>query len=165
MRPTLKPVMRRLAIAILMMASSGVVAVTGAQAGVTVGLHTAVTVSPARGTPTTTFTIGFKTPLTTGLMPGLRSWEVASAVDRQQSNASCTRSIGARLDAAAVHHRLTASLSAAPKSWCAGTYSGTITLYRAVICRPGPIEGQMACPEIAFAPEPIAHFRFAVAPS
>jgi hypothetical protein len=157
--------MRRLVIAILVVALSLAGAATAAQATGRFGVRTPVAVTPAHGTPATTFTVRFRTPLGTGSSGGLRNWEIASVADRDQTSMSCTSTADKRLRPAVAHHRVNVSLSAAAKSWCTGVYTGTITLYRAVICNPGPISGGMACPEIAFAPEPIGRFRFAVAPA
>jgi hypothetical protein len=154
--------MRRLVIAMLTTALSGAATVTAAQASGTIGLRTPVTVTPARGTPATTFTVRFKTPFATGTSHGLRNWEIASVVDNRQSSASCTSSTAARLRPAAVRHRVSVTLSTAAKPWCTGAYTGKITLYRAVVCGPGPIRRDMACPEIAFAPQPIGRFQFTV---
>jgi len=157
--------MRRLVIAILAVALSLTGAAAAAQAAGRFGLRTPVAVTPAHGTPTTTFAVRFRTPFATGSSRGLRSWEIVSVADRDQTSASCTSSADKRLRPAVAHHRVNVSLSAAAKSWCTGAYTGTITLYRAVICNPGPISGGMACPEIAFAPATIGHFRFTVAPA
>jgi hypothetical protein len=157
--------MRRLVIAILAVALSLIGAATAAQAAGRLGLRTPVAVTPAHGTPTTTFTVRFTTPFATGASRGLRSWEIVSVADPDQTSTSCTSTADKQLRPAVAHHRVNASLSAAAKSWCAGVYTGTITLYRAVICNPGPISSGMACPDIAFAPEPIGHFRFTVAPA
>jgi hypothetical protein len=155
--------MRRLAIAILVMALGPAGAATAAQATGGFGLRTPVAVTPAHGTPTTTFTVRFKTPFATGSSQGLRSWEIVSVADRDQGSTSCTGIMAKQLRPAAAHHRASVTLSAGAKPWCTGAYAGTITLYRAVICDPGPISQAMACPDIAFPPEPIGRFRFAVA--
>jgi hypothetical protein len=155
--------MRRLAIAVLVVALGLAGAATAAQATGGFGVRTPVAVTPAHGTPTTTFTVRFKTPFATGSSRGLRSWEVASVADRDQASTSCTGIMAKRLRPALAHHRVSVTLSAGAKPWCTGAYAGTITLYRAVICDPGPVSQAMACPDIAFAPEPIGRFRFAVA--
>jgi hypothetical protein len=150
-------------IAILVAALTVAAAATAVQATGMFGLRTPITVTPAKGTPTTTFTARFKTPLTTGSSHELRSWEIASVVDNRQPSASCTSTTAKRLPPAVVHHRVSVTLSAAAKPWCTGAYTGTVTLYRAIICGPGPIQRRLACPEIAFAPESIGRFRFRVA--
>jgi hypothetical protein len=136
---------------------------TVAQAAGTFGLRTPVTVTPARGTPTTAFTVRFKTPFATGSSHGLRSSEIVSVAGRAQTNTSCTSTTAKQLRPAVAHDRVSVTLSATGKPWCAGVYAGTITLYRSVICDPGPAARRRACPEIVFAPEPIGHFRFTVA--
>ena len=140
-------------------------AATAAQAIAVFGDLTTVTVTPARGTPTTTFRVRFKTPFATDPSRGLRTWEVASVVDRGQPSASCTSTTDQRVRPAVANQRVSVTLTGAAKPWCAGPYAGTITLYRAIVCGPGPIPARMACPEIVFAPEPIGHFRFTVAAS
>jgi hypothetical protein len=155
--------MRRLVITVVVTALGIAAAANGAQATGTSGLRVPMTVTPPRGTPTTTFTIRFKTPFTTGSSRGLRSWEIATASDRGHTRASCTSTADKRLRPALARRRVSVTLSAAAKPWCTGAYTGTITLYRAVSCNPGPVSHRTACPEIAFAPEPIGHFRFTVA--
>ncbi len=154
--------MRRLVIAVVATALTVAAAATAAQATGRFGLRTPMTVTPSRGTPTTRFRLGFKTPLATGSSRGLRSWEIATALNRGHTSASCTSTVDQRLRPALAHHRVSVALSAATKPWCTGTFTGTITLYRAVSCNPGPVSRRAACPEIAFAPEPIGHFRFTV---
>jgi hypothetical protein len=155
--------MRRLGIAIAAVALSVVCVDTVARATETFGFRTPVVVAPARGTPTTTFTVRFTTPLATGTSRGLRSWETASVVDRGQTSASCTSNMAVVLRPAVAHHRVSVGLPAPAKPWCTGTYAGTITLNRSMSCNPGPALRHVPCPEIAFAPEPIGHFRFTVA--
>ena len=154
--------MRRLVIAIAVGAVSLAGAATVAQATETFGLRTPVTVTPARGTPTTAFTVRFKTPFGIGSSPGLRTSEIVSVADRGQTSTSCTGNAGRELRPAAAHDRVSVTLSAA-KPWCTGAYGGTIMLYRSVICDPGPPAARRACPDIAFAPELIGRFRFNVA--
>ncbi|MFZ0387284.1 MAG: hypothetical protein WAL22_16605 [Solirubrobacteraceae bacterium] len=155
--------MRRLVIAILVVALALAGAATAAQATGGFGLRTPMAVTPVHGTPTTTFTVRFKTPFTTGSLRGLRSWEIASVANRNQTSAACASTADKRLRPAVAHHRVSVRLSPAAAPWCTGAYTGTITLYRAVICNPGPISQGMACPDIAFAPEQIGRFRFSVA--
>jgi hypothetical protein len=155
--------MRRLVITVLATALSVAAAAGAAQATGGLGLRTPMTVTPARGTPTTTFTVKFKTPLTTSSSRGLRSWEIATASDRGHTSASCTSTADKRLRPALANHRVSVALSAAASPWCTGTYTGMVTLYRAVSCNPGPVTRRTACPEIAFPPEPLGHFGFTVA--
>jgi hypothetical protein len=157
--------MRRVVITILAVALSVAAAATVAQATTTFGLRTPITVTPARGTPTTTFTVGFKTPFAIGTSLGLRSWEVASVTDRGQTSGGCAYAATKRLPGAAARRHVSATLSAGAKSWCTGSYAGTVTLYRQETCNPSPASRRMACPEIAFAPETIGRFRFTVARS
>jgi hypothetical protein len=138
-------------------------AATGAQATGTFGLRTPVTVTPARGTPTTTFTVRFKTPFATGSSHGLRTSEIVSMADRGQTSPSCTGNAAKQLRPAVAHDRVSVTFSAAAKPWCTGAYGGTIMLYRSVICDPGPPAARRACPEIVFAPELIGRFRLTVA--
>jgi hypothetical protein len=154
--------MRRFGITIVVVALSvaGVTAV--AHAADTFGLRTPVAVTPAHGTPTTTFKVRFKTPFATGSSQGLRSWEIASVADHGQSSPSCLGVMAVQLRPAVAHHRVSVSLRPPTEPWCAGDYSGTITLYRSIVCNPGPPSQRTACPDIAFAPEPIGHFRFRV---
>src|ERR1700744_1159364 len=143
--------MRRLGIATVVMALSMVGALSVAQAAGTFGLRVPVSVTPARGTPTATFTIGFTSPLGTGLSQSLRSWEVATVTDRGQGGPSCTSAKTVRLPTAVGDHHVSVTLAAAPtKRWCTGAYGGTITLYRAIVCGPRPVMRPTACPEIAF---------------
>jgi hypothetical protein len=155
--------MRRLGIAIAVVVLSVAGAATVAHAGETFGLRTPVAVTPARGTPTTTFEVRFTTPFATGTSQGLRSWEMASVVDRGQTGSSCMSNMAVRLRPAVAHDHVGVSLPAQGKPWCAGAYAGAITLYRSVSCNPGPALRHVPCPEIAFAPEPIGQFRFTVA--
>jgi hypothetical protein len=155
--------MRRLVITIVVAALSLAGVATVAQAAGTFGLRTPVTVTPARGTPTTAFTVRFKTPFATGSSHGLRSAEVVSVADRGQTGTSCTSTMGKQLRPAVAHDRVSVTVSAAPKPWCTGAYAGTITLHRSVICDPGPAARRRACPEIVFPPELIGRFRFTVA--
>jgi hypothetical protein len=155
-------VMRRLGIVIAVVALSVAGVATVAHATATLGLRTPVTVTPARGTPTTAFTVRFTTPLATGTSQGLRSWETASVVDRGQTGPSCTSNLAVRLRPAVADHRVSVTLPTQAKPWCAGAYAGTITLSRLLGCNPGPALRSAPCPEIAFAPEPIGHFRFTV---
>jgi hypothetical protein len=155
--------MRRLGITIVLVALSVVGGASVAQASKTFGLRTPVAVAPGHGTPKTTFTIRFTTPFATGSFPGLRSWEIVSAVDHSRSGPSCSSTVALELRPAAAHDRVSVSLPSPAKPWCAGTYSGTITLYRSIVCNAGPRSRHTACPDIAFAPEPIGHFRFTVA--
>ncbi len=134
-----------------------------AHAAATFGLRTPVVVTPARGTPTTTFAIRFTTPFATGSSRGLRSWEIASVAHLGRSSPSCLGITAVRLRPAMADHRVDVGLRAPTKPWCTGRYTGTITLYRSIICNPGPASRPRACPDIAFAPEPIGHFRFTVA--
>jgi hypothetical protein len=161
-RPTLGRVSRRLGITIVTAALSVAGVASVAQATETLGLHTPVAVSPSRGTPATTFTIRFTTPVAIGSSGGLRTWEVASVAKRGRSSRSCTSSMAVTLRPALTHHHFRVGLSAL-KPWCTGKYTGTITLYRTIICNPGPPSQRAACPEIAFAPQLIGHFRFTVA--
>jgi hypothetical protein len=156
-------VIRRLGIAMAVMALSVAGVATAAHATETLGLRTPVAVTPARGTPTTTFTIRFTTPVATGSSQGLRTWEIVSVADRGQSSPSCASATARRLSPAVAHDRVSVRFSAAAKRWCTGAYAGTITLYRSIICDPGPASRHMACPEIAFPPDPVGHFRFTVA--
>jgi hypothetical protein len=156
-------VTRRLGITIVLVALCVTGVAAAAQAAETFGLHTPVAVTPARGTPTTTFTVRFATPLATRSSGGLRSSEMVSVADRGQSDPSCTSVAVKRLPASGAHVHVSARLSAGAKRWCAGTYAGTVTLYRWIVCAPGPAPPRAACPDIAFAPEPIGHFRFSVA--
>jgi hypothetical protein len=135
---------------------------TVAQATQTFGLRTPVAVTPAHGTPTTTFTIRFKTPFATGSTRGFRSWEIASVAGHGQTSPSCLGIMAVQLRPAAAHHRVSVSLQALAKPWCTGKYTGAITLYRSIVCNPGPVSRRTACPDIAFAPQPIGHFRFTV---
>jgi hypothetical protein len=155
--------MRRLGITIVVAALSLAGAATVAQATETFGLRTPVAVTPARGTPTTTFTIRFTTPVATGSTQGLRSWEIVSLADGGQASPSCTSATARRLSPAVADKHVSAAFSAPAKHWCTGAYAGTITLYRSLICDPGPASRRTACPEIAFPPEPIGRFRFTVA--
>jgi hypothetical protein len=155
--------MRRLVITIVVAGLSLAGVATVAQAAGTFGLRTHVTVTPARGTPTTAFTVRFKTPFATGSLHGLRSAEIVSVADRGQTATSCTSTMGKQLRPAGAHDRVSVTVSAASKPWCTGAYAGTITLQRSVICDPGPAARRRACPEIAFAPELIGRFRFTVA--
>jgi hypothetical protein len=134
-----------------------------AHATETFGFRTPVAVTPAHGTPTTTFTIRFTTPFATGSSRGLRSWEIVSVADRGQSNLFCASAAASQLPPAAAHNRVSVTFSAGAKRWCAGVYAGTITLYRSVVCNSGPPTRRRACPDIAFAPELIGRFRFTVA--
>jgi hypothetical protein len=154
--------MRRLAITIVVIALSAAGVTTVAHAADTFGLRTPVAVTPAHGSPTTTFKVGFKTPFATGSSPGLRSWEIASVADHGQSSPSCLGIMAVQLRPAMADHRVSVSLRSPTKPWCTGEYSGTITLYRSIVCNPGPPSQRTACPDIAFAPEPIGHFRFRV---
>jgi hypothetical protein len=155
--------MRRLGIAIAVVALFVASAATVAHARETFGPSTPVSVTPAHGTPTTTFIVRFTTPLATGTWQGLRSWETASVVDRGQTSASCTGNMAERLRPAVAHGHVSVGLRAPAKPWCAGAYTGTITLSRLVGCNPGPALRDAACPEIEFAPQAIGHFRFTVA--
>jgi hypothetical protein len=155
--------MRRLGITIAVVALSLAGVDTVAQAAETFGLQTPVTVTPAHGTPKTTFRIQFTTPFATGSSRGLRSWEIASVAGHGQSSPSCLGIMAVQLRPAVAHHRVGVGLSALGKPWCTGQYTGTITLYRSIVCNPGPRSQHTACPDIAFAPEPIGHFRFTVA--
>jgi hypothetical protein len=154
--------MRRLGITIVVIALSVAGVTTAAHAAGTFGLRTPVAVTPTHGTPTTTFTVRFKTPFATGSSRGLRSWEIASVADQGQSSPSCLGIMAVQLRPAVAHHRVNVSLRSPTKPWCTGDYSGTITLYRSIVCNPGPPSQRTACPDIAFAPEPIGHFRFRV---
>jgi hypothetical protein len=107
--------------------------------------------------------VAFTTPFATGASPSLRSWEIASVADHDQSSGSCTNTTARRLPAAVADHRVSVTFPAPAKRWCTGSYAGTIMLYRAIVCHPGPVSRPTACPEIAFAPEPIARFQFTVA--
>lgn len=155
--------MRRVGITIVVVALSVAGVATAARATETFGLRTPVAATPAHGTPTTTFTIRFRTPFTTGSLQGLRSWEIASVAERGQSGPSCTSSAAKQLPSAIADHRVSVMFPAAAKGWCAGTFTGTITLYRSIICNFGPPSPRNACPQIAFAPETIGHFRVTVA--
>jgi hypothetical protein len=155
--------MRRLGIAMAVIALSVAGVATAAHATETLGLGTPVAVTPARGTPTTTFTIRFTTPVATGSLQGLRAWEIVSVADRNHSSPSCAGATARQLPPAVAHHQVSVRFSAAAQHWCTGAYAGTITLYRSIICDPGPASRHMECPEIAFPPEPIGHFRFTVA--
>jgi hypothetical protein len=156
-------VTKRLVIAILVTALSAAAAASAAPAAVTFGPHTAVTVTPARGTPTTTFTVGFKTPVATGSSQGSRIWEVASVASRGRTSASCTSGMAVPLRPTVAHHHISVALPASAKPWCTGTYAGTITLNRTIRCDPGPPSRRAACPELVFAPELIGRFQFTVA--
>jgi hypothetical protein len=136
---------------------------TVAQATETFGLQTPVAVTPSRGIPTTKFTVRFTTPVAIGSSGGLHIWEVASVSDRGRGNRSCTSHLAVRVRPALTRQHVTVGLSASTKPWCTGKYTGTITLYRTMICYPGPPSLRAACPEIAFAPELIGHFGFTVA--
>ena len=160
---TLAQMMRRLGIAIVVVALSVAGVATVAHATETFGPRTAVSVTPARGTPTTTFTVRFTTPLATGTSQGLRSWETASVVDRGQSSPSCMSNMAVRLRPTVAHDHVSVGLPAQAKPWCAGAYTGTITLSRLLGCNPGPALRSAPCPEIEFAPQTIGHFRFTVA--
>jgi hypothetical protein len=153
----------RLGITIVTAALSVAGLATVAQATEAVGLQTPVAVTPSRGTPATTFTIRFTTPVAIGSSSGLHTWEVASVTTRGRNSRSCTSRMAVRLRPALTNHHISVGLSAS-KPWCTGKYTGTITLYRTVICNPGPPTQLAACPQIAFAPELIGHFRFSVAP-
>ena len=154
--------MRWLGITFVAIALSVAGVTTVAHAADTFGLRTPVAVTPAHGTPTTTFTVRFKTPFATGSSPGLRSWETASVADHGQSSPSCLGILAVQLRPAVARHRVSVSLRSPTKPWCTGEYTGTITLYRSIICNPGPPSQRTACPDIAFAPEPIGRFRFRV---
>jgi hypothetical protein len=156
-------VRRRLGITIVTAALSVAGVASVAQATETFGLQTPVAVTPSRGTPTTTFTIRFTTPFAIGSSGGLRTWEVASVAKRGRSGRSCTSNMAVRLRPALTNQHISVGLSASTKPWCIGKYTGTITFYRSMICNPGPVTQRAACPEIAFAPELIGHFRFTVA--
>jgi hypothetical protein len=156
-------VTRRLAITIVVAALCVAGASTAAQAAKTFGLGTPVAVTPAHGTPTTTFTVRFSTPFGTGSVPGLRSWEIVSVADRDPVSPSCISAMSKRLSPAVVHQRVSVTLPVAGKYWCIGAYAGTVTLFRSIICDPGPASRRTACPEIVFAPEPVGRFRFTVA--
>ena len=161
-RPTLGRVRRRLGITIVAAALSVAGGASVAQATETFGLHTPVAVTPSRGTPATTFTIRFTTPVAIGSSGGLHTWEVASVATPGRSRRSCSGRMAVRLRPALTNDHVRVGLSAS-KPWCTGKYAGTVTLYRTIICNPGPPAQLAACPEIAFAPEPIGHFRFTVA--
>jgi hypothetical protein len=155
--------MRRLGILIVVLALSVAGAATVAQATNAVGLRAPVAVTPARGTPTTTFRITFTTPVATGSLPGLRSWEIASVAYHGESSRSCTNTTARRLPAAAAHQSVSVTFPVTAKRWCTGSYAGTIMLYRSIVCHPTPASRPTACPEIAFAPEAIGRFQFTVA--
>jgi len=146
-------------------ASSLAVAATVAQATVTLGSPTPVTVTPAHGTPTTRFTVSFRTPVQTGPSNGVRRWEVASVADSGHVAGDCSSAASKSLQAVGDRQRVSATLAASAKPWCTGSYAGTVTLYRAIICDPGPLSRRVACPEIAFPPQLIGRFRFTVAPA
>lgn len=154
---------KRLVIAILVTALSAAAAATAAQAALPFGPHAAVTVTPARGTPTTRFTVGFKTPVATGSSQDLRTWEVASVTDRGRVRAACTSGMAVPLRPTVAHDHISVTLHASAKPWCTGAYAGTITLNRTISCHSGPPTRLAACPELVFAPELIGRFRFTVA--
>jgi hypothetical protein len=152
--------MRRLVIA---MFSAGLVtaATAGADAAVIGPPRAHVTVSPALGKASTRFRVRFTSPEQTGTLAGLRAWETVVA-SGPRGTGTCTGLASRRARPAGAHTRLAVRLAPAGRPWCAGRYTGTVTLYRVERCMPGPIAQGHVCPLVEFAPQPIGRFRFTV---
>ena len=118
-------------------------------------------VSPGTGTPSTKFTVRFRTPEKTGKLASARVWETVSAVG-PKSTSSCSGTAGTSVRPAAAGARLRVRLAPTGKPWCAGPYIGTVSIYRQERCQPGPIKVHRVCPLLAFAPQRIGRFRFTV---
>jgi hypothetical protein len=152
--------MRRLVI-VMLFAALVAFAAGGAEAAAPATPRAHAKVAPRTGTPSTKFTVRFRSPDQTGTLPSLRIWETVSAVG-PKSTSSCSGIAGASVRPAAAGARLRVRLAPTAKPWCAGPYIGTVSVYRQERCQPGPIGRHRVCPLLAFAPERIGRFRFTV---
>jgi hypothetical protein len=117
-----------------------------------------VTVRPATGSPTSRFTISFRTPVRTGRV-GLVDRRAELSVQGPSSQAGCVSDVSRVLPNAAAHARLTTTLDASQLGgrWCVGAYRGQID----EIAGPACVAGR-PCPEFVTVLRTLGRFTFRV---
>jgi hypothetical protein len=127
---------------------------SAAQAGGASTLH--VTVKPRTGSPDTHFAISFRAPETTGTVDTVRrAYRVTVG---EQSRTGCTWSAAGQPPPAKAGANVRVVLSPGKsRSWCAGTFSGTVWETESIVCQPTQV-----CPDLVVAPRKIGTFSFRV---
>jgi hypothetical protein len=127
----------------------------------TSGMSVKVHVTPGTGGPRTAFTLSFRSPTQTGAVGSVRRSDVVEIGGRHRS--ACVWSGQMVLPAATAQQLVRVSLTpgrmgtAGARSWCAGTFRGSIVQSEYFVCTPPRL-----CPMIEIRPQAIAHFTFTV---
>jgi hypothetical protein len=127
------------------------------QTGTSVKVH----VTPGTGGPRTAFKLSFRSPTETGAVGSVRRSDMVEIGGTH--HAGCVWSGQMALPAATAQQMVRVSLTpgrmgaAGAKSWCAGSFRGSIVQSEHFVCTPPHL-----CPMIEIRPQVIAHFTFTV---
>jgi hypothetical protein len=119
-----------------------------------------VHVAPGSGGPRTTFKLSFRSPAQTGQVGSMRR---AQTVEIQGTHhLGCAWSGQTAVPTAVTQELIRVSLTpgklhAGAKSWCAGTFHGSVVQTEHLVCTPPQL-----CPMIEIRPQTIALFTFTV---
>jgi hypothetical protein len=150
---------------ILLIATAALVALAAVPVAGAIALQTSapvkVHVTPGTGGPRTTFKLSFRMPAQTGTVGSLQRSDMVEVAGTHHPG--CVWSGQMALPSAAarqvVRVALTPGKVSTPggKTWCAGTFRGSIVQTERARCMPPDL-----CPLLEIRPQTIAHFTFKV---